>query len=293
MDINHLKEFILLAKYENYLKASQELFIAQSTLSKHMTALENDIGHRLIDRTNKKIELTESGSLFLHYAKQICQNEEELKKHLSLKDVDDIVTINMGASRLMIEYGITELVSQCVKLYPKVRFKITEGSEIELKQAIDQQKLDISFIRELSPAKSNNSFVYMKEQLCAIAKNTHPLANQDEISLEMLKDEQLYLPPDFTVEHQAFLKCCEKEQFYPIISFTAPRMENLLEMVNINEGIALIMEHQARFYLNESYKLIPLKPEIDSYINCKLHHDCPDSKELENFMSIARQNSKN
>ena len=50
MEISYLNEFIVLAKYQNYFKASQELYIAQSTLSKHIVSLENECGYRLIDQ---------------------------------------------------------------------------------------------------------------------------------------------------------------------------------------------------------------------------------------------------
>ncbi|MGV3126453.1 LysR family transcriptional regulator [Streptococcus orisratti] len=42
MNIHHLREFITLAEVQNYLEAAEELFISQSTLSKHIQALEKE-----------------------------------------------------------------------------------------------------------------------------------------------------------------------------------------------------------------------------------------------------------
>lgn len=289
MEISYLNEFIVLAKYQNYFKASQELYIAQSTLSKHIVSLENECGYRLIDRANKQFELTESGKLFLHYAKIICQNYKDLSKQLEQQENDNLITINLGASRLMIEYGITNLISKCVQKFSNVRFRIHEGSEQELAQLINEGKIDISFLRSPHPPHDNHSFTYIEESLCAIVHESHPLAYVSQIDLSMLENEQLYLPPEFALEHQAFLNYCEEQQFYPLISFTAPRIENLLEMVNTNNGVVLIMEQQANYYVTSPLKIVQLNSPIKLYINVNVHNHLIASKEVAYLLELAKK----
>ncbi len=65
-----LAEFVVLAKYLNYRKASCELAIAQSNLSKHIMSLEREIGFSLFERGNT-IVLTPAGAQFLEYTLQI------------------------------------------------------------------------------------------------------------------------------------------------------------------------------------------------------------------------------
>lgn len=64
MEVNHLREFVVLAKTMNFTAAAKELFLAQSTLSQHMRKLESDLGFSLIDRTTAA-SLTPQGELFL------------------------------------------------------------------------------------------------------------------------------------------------------------------------------------------------------------------------------------
>lgn len=191
----------------------------------------------------------------------------------------------------MIEYGITHLISKCVQKFPNVRFRIHEGSEQEITQFINDGKIDISFLREVQPAQGKNEFVYLEENLCAIVHESHPLANDSQINLDMLENEQLYLPPEFSLEHQVFLDYCENEQFYPLISFTAPRMENLLEMVKINHGVALIMEQQARYYTQSPLKIIQFNSPIQLYINVKVHDQLKSSDEVHYLLELAQQYS--
>lgn len=291
MEIAHLNEFIILAQYKNYFKASQSLYIAQSTLSKHIVALENECGYQLIDRSNKQIKLTEAGELFLHYAQLIVQNHQEMQEHLQQQKASEITSINLGTSRVMIEYGITEIVSETMKAHPNLRFKVHEGFEPDLHQMIEEGRIDISFLRERTPAIGEYSYTYVQERLCAVVDKSHAFAAESEISLNMLKDIELYMTPDFTLEHELFLSLCKREQFYPMISFTAPRIENLLEMAHIGEGVALIMEQQARYFADDCIKIIPFEPNITTYINMTVHDYVTINDGIAAFINLVKLES--
>ena len=64
MEVQYVREFLTLVKYGNYLAAADELFISQSTLSKHIFALEKELGLSLLNRTTRKVQLNQYGPLF-------------------------------------------------------------------------------------------------------------------------------------------------------------------------------------------------------------------------------------
>ena len=71
MEIEYIKEFVVLAETENYLEAAESLFISQSTLSKHIKIIEKELDVQLFDRTTRKVHLNKYGKMFLKYAKEI------------------------------------------------------------------------------------------------------------------------------------------------------------------------------------------------------------------------------
>ena len=83
MDIKHLAEFVALAETGNYLETADNLFISQSTLSKHIMALEKELGVSLFERTTRKIHLSTEGETFLPYALKIVRLQEEAANVLS------------------------------------------------------------------------------------------------------------------------------------------------------------------------------------------------------------------
>ena len=79
--IEQLKYFLAVEKYKNFSIASYELCISQSSLSKQIKALENELDTILFDRTTRNITLTDTGKEFLIYAKN------------SIKSYDNIIHI--------------------------------------------------------------------------------------------------------------------------------------------------------------------------------------------------------
>ena len=71
MDIKQLKTFVVLANEKNYIKASEVLSYAPSTLAKHVHALEDEFNSTLIEFSNGSLELTSKGEKFLEYANQM------------------------------------------------------------------------------------------------------------------------------------------------------------------------------------------------------------------------------
>ena len=83
LDVNLIKEFVLLSDVCNYARAAEDLFIAQSTLSKHIMSLEKQLGHPLFSRSTRRVTLTEFGISFLPYAHSLlnAMNIHVIKGH--------------------------------------------------------------------------------------------------------------------------------------------------------------------------------------------------------------------
>lgn len=77
MNTEFLKEFVVLAETKNFWEASERLYMNQSTLSKHIKSLENELGVELFTRTTRRVELTSYGQTFLPYARTIARTEFE------------------------------------------------------------------------------------------------------------------------------------------------------------------------------------------------------------------------
>lgn len=82
MEISLLREFIVLSQTLNYTKAAEMLHLTQPTLSKHIVAMEKELGCSLLERDRRRVELTESGNVFAAAALQMVDTYDEAKEKI-------------------------------------------------------------------------------------------------------------------------------------------------------------------------------------------------------------------
>lgn len=93
-----LKVFQSVAKNLSFTKASQELFVSQPAITKHIQELEATYQTRLFDRQGSKISLTESGRLLLEHCERILEDYKRLEYEMHLLHNEYIGELKLGAS---------------------------------------------------------------------------------------------------------------------------------------------------------------------------------------------------
>lgn len=81
--LEYIREFIVLASYLNYHDASESLCISQSTLSRHIAALERELGCRLFRRSTVAVELTETGEAVLGDCERLLRRYELIREKVA------------------------------------------------------------------------------------------------------------------------------------------------------------------------------------------------------------------
>ncbi len=89
MRLEYIREFVTLCDTGKFQKTADTLFVAQSTLSKHMSALEDELGVTLLDRSGRTVTLSTQGKQFLPFARRMLSLQEEYTKALAGSEPDE------------------------------------------------------------------------------------------------------------------------------------------------------------------------------------------------------------
>ena len=136
MELSYIREFVVLAETGNYLEAADTLFIAQSSLSRHIKSIEMDLGAPLFDRTTRKVSLNGFGQAFLPYARQMVQIQEEYENVLQsyLSGISSAITVASIPS--MVRYNITDVLAGFQQANPRYKLNILEADSSQTLQLL-------------------------------------------------------------------------------------------------------------------------------------------------------------
>lgn len=267
MRIEYLKDFVILAKHANFLTASDELYISQSSLSKHIQALEKELGVQLFNRSTRDVRLSSYGQMYLPYAQKMVNNyEKSLMKLNQVKD-NSQQTITIGSVPIMASYGITRAIMTFRKKFPRSKVHVVEGDTQPLITLLDHEECDVAFIRSYHQISDDFNVVdFATDRLVAVLPSNHPLAKNTSLKLKELAQEAfLFLKPG-SFMYNLSVDTCHLAGFEPIIAYTGKRAENILDLVKEGMGVSLLMEKPVLFLNHKNLSLVPVTPAVQSDI---------------------------
>ena len=200
-----LNYFLAVAREENITKAAQSLFLTQSTLSKQMMELENQLGRQLFIRGKRRITLTEEGI----YLKQRAQEILELIDatfHSDGRALSGDITIGCAETAAM--DTLAERFAEFHRLHPDVKLHIQSGDADMVLERLDRGLADLGLL--LGPVqqeKYDYRKLPQKETFGLLMPKDCELAKQRTVHLNQLKTLPLILA------EQTFLGHRELERF--------------------------------------------------------------------------------
>lgn len=135
MDINKLDLFFAAANSNSFTQAAEKCNVAQTTMSKYISQLEEELGVKLFYRTTRECSLTEAGHAFYDGAKELRRDYEDLGKQLMQ------VTENELRIGVYGEFFDLSILSMFSKSHPEIELKVSFGSRTDLYDQLRRRKI--------------------------------------------------------------------------------------------------------------------------------------------------------
>lgn len=239
MELRHIRYFLAVERERHFGRAAKDLHIVQSALSMQISALEDELGGKLFDRTSRKVELTEAGKLFKIEAMNTISQAERAKTVVqnSLKGVTGSIRIGY-VSNAVISNSLTTHFKAFHAKFPNVEITLSEVAPSSFIDLILKDKIDLAYAPDiLLPEDCNLSQKYIDEWPLVIAiSQEHALASLEQISLDLIKDQPLIVFP----QHEANLQLEKHFNQKPIIAHQGNTALSILALAASNLGIAIV-----------------------------------------------------
>ena len=182
-----LKVFYTVANRLSFTKASNELFITQPAVSKHIQELEEYYKIKLFNRNSSKITLTVAGEVLLKHTKNIFEVYRDIDFDMNTLISQRSGLLRIGASTTISQYIIPPLLARFHQKLQDIKVSLLNGNTEQIENALLQQEIEIGIVEGQSKNKSIKYTEFLKDELVLVCKSSNPLVNLNEITQEALK----------------------------------------------------------------------------------------------------------
>ncbi len=243
MTLVQLEYIIAVDTYKSFLKASENCFVTQPTLSMQIQKLEDFLGVQIFDRSTYPITTTEIGLQIITQARNTLRESGRIKELITnqLQEIEG--TLKIGIIPTIAPYLLPEIISEMIKNFPKLKLSVWEHTTSDIIKLLKTGILDCGILA--TPLEDDQIVeipIYYESFVSYISKS-NPLSKKRNINTEDLLDEHLWLLNEgHCMRAQALNICGISKLKDQGLEYNSGSIETLIKMVDLNEGITLLPE---------------------------------------------------
>jgi DNA-binding transcriptional LysR family regulator len=242
IEFRHFRYFLAVAEKLHFRKAAEQLYISQPGLSRQIKQMEEELGVRLFERHNRKVELTKAGEYF---QKELISNFKRLDEIVSqLKLINEGIDGNLkiGYVGSAMQKVIPELLIKFQKNNPNAIISLSEIENNEQIHALLDQEIDIGFVRLERVPRGLQLQSIDEETFSLVLPRNHPINDLDFKDLSQLKDEHFILFNSSYSEsyHEKVMQIFDDAGFSPLVSHYSINASSIFRLVENNFGVSIV-----------------------------------------------------
>ena len=263
MDTSYIKEFVMLAECLSFSEAAERLFISQSSLSKHIQALERELGVRLLGRTTRSIRLSAAGELYLPYAQKIAELCSE--SEITIDDLKNRSTTSLTIAVMQNPqyYDLAKYITSFREAHPDLSFSMVEADEFGLYDMF--LKKIVNIIPAYSTFRGSENCIFMpmaESSIVAIFRHSHPQAHAQSIGLRELGGERLLMPMRGGALSNLIHAAFRRENISPNVVYEGSSI-GCIDLVKAGMGVSLhAREFASSLAHDEDVSCVEIDPPI-------------------------------
>lgn len=265
--LDKIQAFVSLAFSLNFSQTADELYTSQSTVSKHIAALEKEIGMKLFERSSRRVRLTREGEYLLPYAQRLLADSQQFDQAVASCRQEQTKTLDLYAIPTVTNYDFFKSVTSFMGRHPEIDLLFHEGESQDLAEKLRRPQ-DLLFLRKWDD-KMNPSFDYLffeDDELALFVSSKSPLAQKQQVKLSDLAGARFLTLGERTYFEKKIVTACQKAGYEPNFVYQGERIEAILEMIRQQLGIALLMKKSVSASQLAGIKRLDLEETISSQL---------------------------
>lgn len=194
MELSQLRTFRVVAETLNFTRAAERLHLTQSAVSHQIKALEKELGEPLFIRTKRGVKVSQVGKVALEHAERILDEAEAMREHVSGREHSPIGRVRAAAATQAFVHLFAPLFESFMRKHPRIElsFRTTVSTDQTVTDILDGAA-DVGFASVPVYSPTLHVTELFEDELVLVVGKKHPLANQQEVTVDQLEGERLIL----------------------------------------------------------------------------------------------------
>ncbi|MGV6812940.1 MAG: LysR family transcriptional regulator [Brevirhabdus sp.] len=190
LDFRQLQVFEALARHGSITRAAEELRVTQPAVSIQLRKIEEQTGLALVERSGRKLQLTEAGEELRRHAERVSRD---------LADLDESLLLYRGVRRGRLRLAVVSTANYFLHThltafkshFPDIEVNLKVANRDKILKALESNRADLSITGQPPDDADVVARRFMDNPLVVIAPPDHPLASKNEVTLEQFSKEPL------------------------------------------------------------------------------------------------------
>lgn len=240
MNLRDLRYLVALAEHKHFGRAAEASFVSQPTLSTQIKKLEDELGVALVERTPRKVLLTEVGREIAQRARGVLRDVDEIKAIARRTTDPESGTLRLGIFPTLAPYLLPHIVPPIHERFPRLELLLVEEKTETVLAQLREGRLDAGVLALPIHDEQIHVEPLFEEPFLLAVPDGHPLARRKALRLDDLADESLLLLEDGHCLRDQALEVCQLAGAGERSGFRATSLETLRQMVAAGVGITLL-----------------------------------------------------
>lgn len=179
-----LKVFYSVAKNLSFTKASQELFVSQPAVTKHIHELESMYNIRLFNRINNKISLTDAGRIMMEHCERILTDYRKLEYDMHMLNNKYAGELRLGASTTISQYILPPILAKFIERYPNIKVSLIDSNSRNIETLVKENTIDLGMVEGVFHAPNLKYESFLCDELVPVIHKEAMPEDITELSIE-------------------------------------------------------------------------------------------------------------
>lgn len=282
-----LEYFTSIVELGSFSEAALELDISQSSISKQIMQLEDELQVALFDRSFRKARLSSAGELLYQDAVEVLKSIKKMKDNAHALSSSGKKKITILALPVIGHYNFYIPVSLFESKHSDLEIEINEIEEPEMYRKMDRGDYDavITYFNPRRSVRNGRFFPLADDEMILVCSKTDPLSQQDVITPNDLDGKNVLSMQKYTCISQLYELYFQKHNTSPKISFRG-RPETIMVGAEAGRAPALLTRIHTQTQRISGCSMIPFSPSLKGILGIIINQRSPNREILEELAKI-------